>query len=284
VGTHRKHSSGHSTAKSRRAIASNTTNTSKGRAASNQALLEQKNVTAAEDHKQADPLDSPQQADPAASSPQEAAQSKRPEIKTPVEPPAALHQEETAASARKDQQDEQPTAPRAPAAPSKTRPLPERKLYEKPASATTPAAPAPGQAGPFGPASALTDINWMPPAEDQVARFLTNMADITPPPTRERQENRAPGFILPSAISPEDVKRKKAKAEPFWSQVVATPMEQSAPPSPSIRSQRITRPRRATRQRLRAGKGWLMLIGGILIVLILGLVLLLLMHAGLLHR
>jgi hypothetical protein len=258
---------------------------SKGKAASQKAHLEQKNVTAADDNKQARP---------AASSPQEAPQIKPPEIKTPVEPPAALHQEELAAPIKQDSKNEQPPAPPAPAkqegkdeqptslpviaAPNKTRPLPERVLYERQTSAPTPPAPAPGPAEPLGPAAALTDMDWMPRAEDQVARFLSNVADIAPPPVREREGQRAPGFILPSAISPEEVKRKKAKAEPFWSQVVATPMEQPTPPAHSAH------PRRARRQRLRIGKKWLLLIGGILVLLIIALALLLLIHAGLLHR
>jgi hypothetical protein len=258
---------------------------SKGKAASQKAHLEQKNVTAAEDNKQAGP---------AASSPQEAPEAKPPEIKVPAEPPATLHQEETAAAAKQDARDEQPTSPPVPVkqdtrdeqptsppatpASNKTRPLPERMLYELRTSALTPPAPATGPSEPLGPAAPLTDMDWMPPAEDQVARFLSNVADIAPPPVREREGQRAPGFFLHEAISPEEVKRKKAKAEPFWSQVVATPMEQPTPPS------HPARPRRARRQRLRIGKKWLLLIGGILVLLVIALALLLLIHAGLLHR
>ncbi len=270
---------------------------SKGKAASQEAHLEQKNVTAAEDNQRADqaaasPQKGPQTRQPSTSS-QETPHIERPEIKAPAEPPAALHQEETAASVKQDVKDEPPTlpapvkqdskdepppAPPISAASSKTRPLPERMLYERPAPAAPPPAPASGPAEPFDPAAALTDMDWMPPAEDQVARFLSNVADITPPPVREREGQRAPGFFLPSSISPGAAERKKAKAEPFWSQVVATPMEQPTPPAYSAR------PRRTARKRLRGGKRWLLLIGGILVLLVLGLALLLLIHAGLLHR
>lgn len=282
MGTYKKHSSGRAPDKSRHAAANHTMSVSKGKAASQKAHLEQKNVTAAEDN---------QEARPAASSPPETPQIKQPGTKASAELPAALPQEEPAALAKQDSEDAQPpvpvkqdnkdeqsTLPPVPPAPNKTRPLPERMLYELRTSAPTPPAQATGPAEPFGPAAALTDMDWMPPAEDQVARFLSNVADIAPPPVREREGQRAPGFFLHEVISPEEMKRKKAKAEPFWSQVVATPMEQPTPPS------HPARPRRARRQRLRIGKKWLLLIGGILVLLIIALALLLLIHAGLLHR
>ncbi|HEU5366892.1 MAG TPA: hypothetical protein VFU69_00445, partial [Ktedonobacterales bacterium] len=227
-------------------------------------------MTAAEDDKPIKPkAASPQEAPPIkqpSPSPQETPQIEQPEIKASTELPAALHQEETAAAAPKTTKDaqppslpiaakqnsknEQPPVPPVLAAPSKTRPLPERQLYERHPSATTPPES-------FDPAAALTDIGWMPPAEDQVARFLSNVADIAPPPVREREGQRAPGFFLPSVITSGEAERKKAKAEPFWSQVVATPMEQPAPPAYPIR------PRRSLRKRLRIGQRWLLLLGGI---------------------
>ncbi len=101
----------------------------------------------------------------------------------------------------------------------------------------------------------------MPPPEDQVARFLNDVADITPPPVRERAGERVPGFLLPTATSPEEMKRKKAKAEPFWSQVVATPMEQRAPVSAAAG------PRRGKRKRAGLRLRWL-IVGGVILLLV----------------
>jgi hypothetical protein len=263
VGARRKEPSGQHPARTRRSVDSTPRSINRGRAASNKAYLERKNVTATEENKQADLT---------ASSPQEMPDSGPAETTAPAPPLDTLHQEEqTTAAPKADQDEQQPTPPRVSGTPRKTRILPERQTSEPPA----PAAQAPGTAEPPDPAAALADLNWMPPAEDQVARFLNDVADIAPPPVREREGTRLPGFVLPSAISPEEARRKKAKAEPFWSQVVATPMEHPAPTS--------TRPRGGTRKRSRLLR-WLGLIGGILILVIVGLAVLLYTHPDLLNK
>ncbi len=54
--------------------------------------------------------------------------------------------------------------------------------------------------------------------EDPIATFLSNVAEITPPPVRERQENVPPAFFVPN-VSPEEAERKKARAQPFISEM-----------------------------------------------------------------
>ncbi len=98
-----------------------------------------------------------------------------------------------------------------------------------------------------------------------MAQFLSDVADIAPPPMRERQGSATPGFVLPAATSPEEAERKKAKAEPFWSQVVATPMGQPVS-TPPASARRITR-KRARRHRIR----WVVLVVAILALAIIGL-------------
>lgn len=233
-------------------------NTSKGRAASNGAYLEQENVKATEENKEA--ADSSSSQEKPRSEPTEA---RAPEAKREAaNPQAGKH--------------EPPTPPQVPQNRSKTRILPERQQAE---SFTTPAAPPahmPGTTEPPDPAEALANLEWMPPAEDQVARFLNDVADIAPPPVRER-EGTAPHFVPPPAISPEEAQRKKAKADPFWSQVVATPMEQPEPVVPA-------RPRRPTRKRFRQ-RGrlrWWLVGGGVLLLVVLGLGVAVFLHPGLL--
>ncbi len=268
-----------SRARARRPIASSAMSTSKMKAAADTAHLERKHVTATGDNDKARPTDSP---------PQETPQSVPPDSRMPA-PFAGSQQEaqQATASQREAQEaaaaaldeDRQPTAPRIPAAPPKTEAHPEDNPPAPPAPAATPSASPgvdaraageetghrPGQAPadegaeePDDAAATLADLGWMPPAEDRVAQFLNDVADIAPPPARERQAAAAPGFVLPAAISPEEAERKKAKAEPFWSQVVATPMEQPAPPA---------RPRRITRKRQRARQRWLILAAVILLVI-----------------
>jgi len=242
VGARRKHPAGqHSTAKARRPIANNAVSISNGKAASDKAYLEQENVTTTEDNKQEEV---------SASTPQEKPHS------TPAD---TAHQAEQEITAMPVEKIEQPTPPRVPGKPVKTRVLPERQAADSPPLA----AHHPGQAAPADPAAGLADLNWMPPAEDQVARFLNDVADIAPPPTRERDEGRIPNFMVPAATSPEAAKRKKAKAEPFWSQVVATPMEQPALPPETSRS------RHRARNRSRLPLRWL-IVAGIVVLLVIG--------------
>lgn len=230
-------------------------NTSKGRAASNGAYLEQKNVNATEENQEA--ADS--------SSSQEQPQSEPTQAKAP-EPPRQ------APNPRAGQQ-ASPTPPPVPQNRSKTRILPERMQAEPFITSTAPAAHTPEATEQPDPTAALANLGWMPPAEDQVARFLNDVADIAPPPVREREGN-VPHFV-PPAISPEEARRKKAKADPFWSQVVATPMEQPQPIAPA-------RPRRATRRRSRRGgrARWFLVAGGILLLVVIGLGVVVYLHPG----
>jgi hypothetical protein len=215
------------------------------------------------------------QTDPTASSPQEKPRS------SPADPKAPKEEQENAT--RQTSKNEQALPPRDPGTPRKTRILPERQLIDSslptlfPPPPAPPAAPAPSAAEPPEPTATLADIGWMPPAEDQVARFLSDVADITPPPVREREGNRAAGFLLPSAISAEEAKRKKAKAEPFWSQVVATPMEHlQTPPAPA-------RPRRMARKRAHRRMLWISLAIGILVLVLLSLAFILYKDPSMLH-
>ena len=93
--------------------------------------------------------------------------------------------------------DEQPTPPRLAAAPK----TPPGSAPAQPASTTVPR------------------DGWMPPAEDTVAKFLSDVADIAPQPARERPEETSPTFFLASSISPEEAKRKREGAQPFWSEM-----------------------------------------------------------------
>jgi hypothetical protein len=105
----------------------------------------------------------------------------------------------------------------------------------------------------------------MPPAENQVARFLSDVAEIEPPPSRER-EGAARAFVLPSASSAEVARRKKAKTDPFWDQVVATPMVKPAP-STTMRGRDVARARKRARRRRRL----IFLVVGIVLLLGIGL-------------
>lgn len=93
--------------------------------------------------------------------------------------------------------DEQPTPPRLAAAPK----TPPASAPTQPASTTAPR------------------DGWMPPAEDTVAKFLSGVADIAPQPARERPEETSPAFFLAPSISPEEAKRKREGAQPFWSEM-----------------------------------------------------------------
>jgi hypothetical protein len=66
------------------------------------------------------------------------------------------------------------------------------------------------------------------PTEDRVARFLSNVAEMGPSQPQEREVSMPPAFLPPLSVSPEEAERKKARAEPFLSQVRATPM--ASPP------------------------------------------------------
>lgn len=163
--------------------------------------------------------------------------------------------------------DERPTPPRLSRLP-KTSDAPPQE-----APAAPPRARITRKLSEPAPEPPLADLNWMPPAENRVAQFLHEVADIAPPtPTREGAP--PPGFVLPAAISPEEAERKKTRAEPFWSQVVATPMEQPAPMPPA-------RPRRGWSKRRRR-RLWLMLAAALLLLVIAGLAVLLYTHLGLL--
>jgi hypothetical protein len=112
----------------------------------------------------------------------------------------------------------------------------------------------------------------MPPAEDQVARFLSDVADIAPPPTREREGSHIPHFMVPAATSPEAAKRKKAKAEPFWSEVVATPMEHPTyVPAPRASQ-------RESSKRSRLSRRWLIVAGVVVLLALATLAVLALTH------
>jgi hypothetical protein len=256
VGARKKHPAGQDTSKARQSTATNTMNTSKGRAPSTGAYLEQKNVKAPEENQEA--ADSP--------SSQEQPRSERTEATAP-------EKKAEATSARADKR-ESPAPP--PQTPRKTRILPERQ--QAGSFANTPPAPAahtPGPTQPSDPTAALANLGWMPPAEDQVARFLSDVADIAPPPVRGR-EDTGPHFVLPAAISPEEAQRKKAKADPFWSQVVATPMEQPEPVAP-------TRPRPTRkRSRIRGRTRWLLVSGGIVLLVVIGVGVAVFLYPGLL--
>jgi len=130
-----------------------------------------------------------------------------------------------------------------------------------------PEAPAPA-------AEDLSDLEWMPlPNEDRIAKFLSDVAEMAPPSIRER-EDAAPAFVLATPVSPEEAERKKARAEPFWSEVLAAPMAAPASDAASTPAKRGGRKRRILR----------VVIIAIILVALASLVgLALLTHPGLLH-
>jgi hypothetical protein len=176
-----------------------------------------------------------------------------------------IHQE---AAAVPPAEDEQPTPPRLPRVPPKSD-APPLQAPAAPRRSTTRKLSEPA------PEPSLGDLVWMPPAEDRVAQFLNDVADI-PPPTRAREGAPAASFVLPGATSPEEAERKKARAEPFWSQMAATPMEPPAPTPPRTRSRRTWR----KRGRLRL---WLALSAASLILVVAALAVVVYTHPGLLH-
>jgi hypothetical protein len=222
-------------ARTKRTTASNARSTGKASTTAHKAHLERQNMTTTEKDKGAGLTDPAPQETPRAAAPDP---------------------------------DEQPTPPRVAHVPKSSDAPPQREPPEPPAQAAAqPESPAQSRRAPAPQAaeSSLSDLDWMPPTEDLVSRFLNDVADIAPPQPRERAATPAPPFVLPAAISPEEAERKKAKAEPFWSQVVATPMGEPAPALASTRS------RRAARRRLPIRLRWLVLIIVILILVVAGL-------------
>ncbi len=139
-----------------------------------------------------------------------------------------------------------------------------------------PGASAPESAEPEAPAEEnLADLDWMPQSgADRVARFLSDVAEIAPP-IREREASSpgAPPAIVPSApASPEEAERKKARAQPFWSEVLAAPMAHAAPAAAS---------RSARRGRRKLRILWIVICVLILVVLA-GVAALVVTHPGLL--
>lgn len=162
--------------------------------------------------------------------------------------------------------DEQPTPPRLRRVPPKSD-APPPEAPAAPRRSTTRKLSAP-------PEGSLADMAWMPPVEDRVAQFLSDVADIPAPPPRAREGSPGSSFVLPAATSPEEARRKKARAEPFWSQIEATPMEPPAPAPP--------RTRRAWHRRGRL-RLWLVLSAASLILVVVALVVVVYTHPGLLH-
>ena len=199
-------------------------------------------MAASEDNKQVDLTEAAAQETP---------RSETADARPPTDTPDTPEQAEPKASPTPVDTPTQPILPPTQGRSVKTRILPERQMPELP-SPTEPSEAPPS----------LADLSWMPRAEDQVARFLNDVADMAPPPVREREGARPPGFMLPSVTSPEAVQRKKAKTEPFWSQVVATPMEQRAS-SPAAAT-----PRRSGRKRSRRSRLWLVVVVIILLLVI----------------
>lgn len=78
-----------------------------------------------------------------------------------------------------------------------------------------------------------------PPSEDLVARFLSDVASMAPPPARERPENAPlPAFLPAPSASPEAAERKKAKAQPFLSQLQTTSRDTSTGPVETAKARR----------------------------------------------
>ena len=120
--------------------------------------------------------------------------------------------------------DEQPTPPRLPIVPKAS-----------PAS-------APDQSW----QTAASREQWTPPStEETVEKFLSDIAEIAPPPARERQESQPPAFFPIPNVSAEAASRKKASATPFLSEIQsATPSIGAKPKRPHKRP-RFLRRRRA---------------------------------------
>ncbi|HEY7350145.1 MAG TPA: hypothetical protein VH599_17635 [Ktedonobacterales bacterium] len=214
----------------------------------------------------------------AESSPQETLQSGAPDAGATASPSKTPRQEEAGAATLTPDTDEQPTQPRVAEAPKRPDAPSAPQAPEPPVPVAPPEPAAQPQSDPQPPASEtpLADLDWMPPAEDRVARFLNDVADIAPLPTRDR-EGIGASFMLASAVSPEEAERKKARAEPFWSQVVAAPMEGRASAPSSPRARRITRKRRRRRAR------WFALVSASVVLVVIGLAVVALTHPELLH-
>jgi hypothetical protein len=155
----------------------------------------------------------------------------------PASEPAAP---EPAAPESRLNADEQPTPPRLPVAPK-----------ESPA-------PAPDQTR----QNAASREQWKPPStEETVGKFLSDIAEIAPPPVHERQESAPPPFFPIPTVSSEAASRKKASATPFLSEIQsATPSTSTRPKRPRMRS-RFLRRRRAI---------WAAAIAGALVLIVLG--------------
>lgn len=261
MGSRRKQPSRQRITKPGHAAASKAPSASKDSTLVESIHLEHKNVTAPNENKKAHQANSTPQEQPGKPAESEM---------TPL-PKAA----ETAAVPPPNE-DEQPTPPRLPKASQRSNP-PEARPPE-PTSSLVPLRPTAEDKRAAEPPTLPANLDWMPPPEDRVAQFLNDVADIAPLPTREREGNTSPSFILPSATSPEEAERKKARAEPFWSQVVATPMEPAQSTPASSRSRRTRRPR--SRHLIR----WLALLAAILILLGIALVVIITQYPGLLHR
>lgn len=133
--------------------------------------------------------------------------------------------------------DEQPTPPRAPVIPKQP--------------------PAPGQTQ----QTAASRDRWKPPStEETVGKFLSDIAEIAPPPVHERQESAPPAFFPIPSVSSEAASRKKASATPFLSEI------QSAAPSTGARLKRQHRRRRSL---LRRRAFWVAAIAVVLVLMVL---------------
>lgn len=223
-------------------------------------------MKAMEDNKtNASPQDTPRSESPdsrAAAQPSKMTEQQRREA-------AALNQQEPETAAVPPDEDEQPTPTRLPRIPQKSdAPPPQAPAAPRRSTTRKLSEPAPG--------TSLADLAWMPPAEDRIAQFLNDVADIPPPPTRTREGSPASSFVLPAATSPEEAERKKARAEPFWSQMVATTVESQASALPPTRSRRAGRKR--GRRRL-----WLVLGAVLLILVVAALAVVVYTHPALLH-
>lgn len=173
---------------------------------------------------------------------------------TPPSPAAAMPSEAARA-------DEQPTPPRIPKVRKKSGSVARQQPPAEPAT------PPPMPAAPE-PEPGLDDLEWMPqPAEDLVARFLSDVAGMGPQ-TQEREASALPAFLSPTSASPEQAERKKARAEPFLSQVRATPMA-------SFRKEQ-------TQKRWRHRLIWLVVIAALLLLALLA-AMLTLPHLSFLH-
>jgi hypothetical protein len=116
--------------------------------------------------------------------------------------------------------DERPTPPRLPRV-TKTLPALPPAAPILPPAAQEPAAPALPPASATTETQAIADADLMaPPAEDLVAKFLSDVASMEPPPARERAETvPLPAFLPPPSTTPEAAARKKARAQPFLSRL-----------------------------------------------------------------